>query len=144
MTENGELHGVRPSSIPICMRQYTEGVVLDPVISSSPVYDTKEYTDVPYLDSTSVFNEENEELTIFAVNRDMEEPMVLECDLRNFPGYRVVQHITLEHDDVKAVNTKDNPFNVIPGNRQDTRVEDGQLITTLNKLSWNVIRLAKA
>ena len=44
-------------------------------------------------------------LTIFAVNRDMEEPMVLECDLRNFPGYRVVEHNTLEHDDVKAVNT---------------------------------------
>ena len=144
MTENGGAAWRQTIFYPYMHASvYGRGVVLDPVISS-PMYDTKEYSDVPYLDSTSVFNEENEELTIFAVNRDMEDPMVLECDLRNFPGYRVVEHITLEHDDVKAVNTKDNPFNVVPGSRQDTKVEDGQLITTLNKLSWNVIRLARA
>ncbi|HZJ57920.1 MAG TPA: alpha-N-arabinofuranosidase [Clostridia bacterium] len=122
---------------------YGRGVVLDPVISS-PVYDTKEYSDVPCLDSTAVFNEEEEELTIFAVNRGMEDSLVLECDLRNFPGYRVLEHITMEHDDVKATNTRDNPYNVVPADRQDTEVADGQLTTRLKNLSWNVIRLGKS
>ena len=83
---------------------YGRGVALNPVVNS-PVYDTKEYSDVPCLDSTAVWNEENEELTIFAVNRDMEDSLVLECDSRNFPGYEVVEHIVMEHEDVKARNT---------------------------------------
>src|SRR5699024_7246293 len=105
---------------------YGRGVALNPIITS-PVYDTKEYSDVPYLDSTAIFNEEEEELTIFAVNRSMEDSLVLECDLRNFPDYNVVEHITMEHEDIKAVNTKDNPYNVVPTSKQGTEVRDGQL-----------------
>ena len=47
-----------------------------------------------------------------------------ECDLRNFPDI-AWEHITWNM--MMLTNTKDNPFNVIPGNRQDTRVEDGCL-----------------
>lgn len=41
--------------------------------SLSPKYDSKDFTDVPYLASTAVYNEENEQLTIFAVNRHLQE-----------------------------------------------------------------------
>lgn len=71
---------------------YGRGVALNPIVSS-PKYDSKDFTDVPFLESTAVYNEANEELTIFAANRDLEDALLLECDIRNFAGYGVVEHI---------------------------------------------------
>ena len=62
--------------------KYGRGCALNPVISS-PVYDCKAFTDVPYLESTGVYNEETEELTIFAVNRHLSEELELEADVRS-------------------------------------------------------------
>lgn len=121
---------------------YGRGNVLRPVIYS-PVYDCKEFEKVPYLEAIAVENDEKEELTIFAVNRDVDGALNLECDIRGLSGYRVIEHIVLEHDDIKAVNTKDNPYNVKPHNNGDAKVEDGVMMATLPKLSWNVIRLSK-
>jgi alpha-N-arabinofuranosidase len=121
---------------------YGRGVALNPVISS-PKYDSKDFTDVPYLESTAVYNEENDELAIFAVNRDLQESLLLECDIRNFKEYRVIEHIVLENNDIKARNTIDNPSNVAPHNRGNAKATDGYVQATLPKFSWNVIRLAK-
>lgn len=121
---------------------FGRGVALNPVIST-PKYDTKDFNDVPVLESAAVYNEEKEELTIFAINKDMTDDLALECDLRNFPGYKVVEHIVLKHNDVKAVNTEMNPFNVVPNRNGDAKVDDGIVTTKLQSLSWNVIRLAK-
>ena len=65
--------------------KYGRGYVLN-VVSQSPVYETSDFSDVPVLESTAVVNEENDELTIFAVNRDQEDVLELECDLRSFPN----------------------------------------------------------
>ncbi|MCX7711526.1 MAG: alpha-N-arabinofuranosidase [Clostridia bacterium] len=121
---------------------YGRGTVLNAVIDS-PKYDSKDFCDVPYLESTVVFNEEKDELTLFAVNRDLEDSMLMEVDLRDFQGYKLVEHIVLEHEDMKATNTKENPLNVVPHNKGNTSIEDGTAQILLNKLSWNVIRLAK-
>jgi alpha-N-arabinofuranosidase len=121
---------------------YGRGVALNPIVSS-PKYDSKDFTDVPYLESIAVYNEENEELTIFAVNRDLEESLLLECDIRNFEGYRVVEHIVLEHGDVKARNTYGNPNNVMPHKKGKAEARDGFVTANLSKFSWNVIRLAR-
>ncbi len=121
---------------------YGRGTVLNPIIDS-PVYDTKEFDAVPYLDSLAVYNEENDEITIFAVNRDLEHVLNLECDLRSFAGYTVAEHIVLENADLKAVNTEDNPNNVVPHNGGDAKLEAGTVTAGLPKASWNVIRLTK-
>lgn len=118
------------------------GYVLNPIIST-PKYDSKDYTDVPVLESIAVVNEEKDELTIFALNKDMEDSLAFECDVRNFEGYKVVEHIVLKHDDIYAVNTEANPYNVVPQNNGDAKLTDGTVTANLSKLSWNVIRLAK-
>jgi len=122
---------------------FGRGSVLQPVVYS-PVYDSKDYEEVPYLEAVAVVNEENDELTIFAVNRDTDNVLGLECDMRGMGKYRVIEHIVLEHDDIKAVNTKDNPDNVKPHNNGNASVQDGKVMADLPKLSWNVIRLSKA
>lgn len=121
---------------------YGRGAALHAVISS-PVYESKDFTDVPYLESIAVYNEDNEELTIFAVNRNPKEPLLLECDIRSFKDYRVFQHLVLEHEDIKAVNTEIHPYNVVPHDKGSARMQDGELTALLSKRSWNVIRLKK-
>jgi len=121
---------------------FGRGYALNPIISS-PVYDSKDYTDVPLLDATAVVNDEKEEITIFAVNKDTKDSLSLQCDLRSFEGYRVKEHIVLENDDVYAVNTELNPNNVAPHYRGNAKLSDGNLSADLSKLSWNVIRLVK-
>lgn len=121
---------------------YGRGTALNPIVSS-PVYDSKDFTDIPYLETTAVYNEEKDELTIFAVNRHQQDSLSLECDIRNFKDYKVVEHIVLENESTKAANTADHKSNVVPHNRGTARAAEGFVTAELKKLSWNVIRLAK-
>ena len=118
---------------------YGRGMALSPIVSS-PKYDTKDFNDVPYLESTAVYNEEKQEVTLFAVNRDLEEEMKLECDLRSFGNYELIEHVVLECNDLKSYNTVANQP-VVPTNSQKSKIEGGRLETVLSKASWNVIRL---
>ena len=121
---------------------YGRGTALRPV-TESPVYDCSDYEGVPYLDTSATLGEDGS-VTIFAVNRDPEEAMELEADLRCFGGLRVKEHIVLHHDDVKAVNTEENPDNVAPAQGDCGRMDGGRLTIALPALSWNVIRLEPA
>lgn len=118
---------------------YGRGIALQPVISS-PKYDSKEFTDVPYLDSIAVHNPEKEELTIFALNRSLEDSLTLECDVRSFSDYQIIEHIVLENENLKAVNTLESQA-VAPHNKGKAVLEGGSVVAPLSKHSWNVIRL---
>ena len=118
---------------------YGRGTVLRPVVES-PVYDCKNYEKVPCIDATAVLNDDGG-VTIFAVNRSMDDDILLEADLRAFGGLAVEEHIVLHHDDVKAVNTENTPMNVAPVSVRNPECEKGSLCVRLPALSWNVIRL---
>lgn len=122
--------------------KYGRGKALKPVIQA-PVYDNSTFGDVPVLDAVATVNEELNELTIFAVNRDKGAGLDFECDLRWLEGYSLIEHIVYEHPDLKATNTRDNPNNVIPHSNGNSKIEGGRLEAVLPKLSWNVIRLKK-
>jgi alpha-N-arabinofuranosidase len=122
--------------------QYGRGCVLH-TPATSPVYDSKDHTDVPLLESVVVYNEEEAYITLFAVNRDQTDALQLDCDIRSFSGYRVEEHIILEHEDVRASNTMENPNRVFPHNKGNAKLDNGLLAATLPKLSWNVIRLSQ-
>src|SRR5699024_4345612 len=120
---------------------YGPGVALNPVIDS-PKYDSKDFTDVPYLDASVVYNEANEEVVIFATNRHLEDTLRVDIDIRSFEGYDMVEHVVLENDDPKAVNTLTNQ-QVQPHNNGASFIEDDRLVGILPKMSWNMIRLRK-
>ena len=121
---------------------FGRGTVLQPVITSDR-YDSKDFTDVPYLDSIAVLSEAEDELTVFAVNRNLEGGLDFACHLRGFEGFQIVEHITLTHDDLKATNTAMQPENVVPKPNGNAQLEVGQIRARLPRASWNVIRLAK-
>ena len=88
-------------------------------------------------------NEEEDTLTIFAVNKSLDEDMEVSCDLRQFEGYKVAEtSIVLTNDDLKAVNTEAAPNTVAPTLSSATKLENGKLQTVFEKHSWNVIRLS--
>jgi alpha-N-arabinofuranosidase len=120
---------------------YGRGKALVPLIQS-PKYDTKEITDIPYLESVAVYNEELNEVTVFAVNRDLINTLPLEVDLRSFGNCKVLEHLVLENGDLKAKNSKDQPNRVLP-HKNGNALSDGTKVTaSLSKASWNVIRLS--
>ena len=90
---------------------------------------------IPYVESILVENDD-ESLTLFAVNRSLTESCTLELNLAGYEGYRPIQHRILTGDDLQAVNTKDAPDTVKPC---EAEVE-GEIV--LPAKSWNMIRFA--
>jgi alpha-N-arabinofuranosidase len=123
--------------------RYGSGSVLDLQVSS-PTYANPTFDAVPVLEAVATVNEERETLTIFAVNRGQDAVLPLECDLRGFKGYRVVEHLVLEHPDPKATNSAEAPNTVVSHGNGDASLDEGTLTATLPRLSWNVVRLGKA
>ena len=121
--------------------RYGRGTVLQPLVDG-PSHPTLEHGEISDIVSVAVYNEEAEEVTIFAVNRNLEEDILLTADVRCFQGYQVKEHIVLENDDLKAENGPDGE-KVMPKQVAAGKVEAGELQTMLKKATWNVIRLGK-
>lgn len=140
MTENGGDAWAQTIYYPFMhASNYGRGIALVPVVKSD-TYDTEHIKDIPYVETIAVLNEEKNELTVFAVNRSLEETIDLDIDLREFENAKLIEHIVLEHDDFKATNTVSNPKNVVPHNNGVTKIGTNYATASLNKHSWNVIR----
>ena len=105
-------------------------------------YDSKEYSDIPWLETVAVHNEEKDELTIFAVNRNLKEEMETEADICGFENYVLAEHLSLHNRDLKAVNSAKAEI-VFPVTQNNSRQEGTKLTVRLAPASWNVIRLKK-
>jgi alpha-N-arabinofuranosidase len=120
--------------------RYGRGIALNPLLTSTK-HDTADFTDVNDIESIAVYNPETGDVTIFAVNRDLETDILLECDIRSFPRHRIAEYIVLSHSDLKAHNGPDGEA-VAPKKISAGIIEDGTLKVSLGKASWNVIRLS--
>src|SRR5690606_7069952 len=104
--------------------------------------DSKDFTDVPYLDQSVIYNEENDELVIYAVNRNLEDTLMVDVDIRSFEGYKLIEHVTLVNEEAKAVNSIVSE-QVKPSICNDSYIENDTLVAVLPKMSWNMLRLKK-
>ncbi len=118
---------------------YGRGTALHSIVDS-PKYDSKDFTDVPFLDQSVVYNEESEELVIFAVNRSLDTQLLVDVDIRSFEGYKLAEQIVLKNENPKAVNSI-NDEQVKPEKGNDSYIENGTLTAVLPKMSWNMFRL---
>ena len=117
---------------------YGRGTSLLPKIVADK-HDTKHYNDVPDMDAAAVMDDAGN-VTIFAVNRDLTEPMVLDLDLRSFGDLRPAMHSVLHHDDMKAENTESAPDVVKPVILPCPKPGEPLVLPAA---SWNVIRFVK-
>ena len=118
--------------------KYGRGKALQAIVKS-PVYDCADYEGVPLIDAASVLDDEGN-VTVFCVNRDMREDFEIEIDLRSFGDLKFEEHIMLHHDDVKATNSEGNPLNVAPFAGSAAKLNNGKAYVVVPSLSWNVIR----
>lgn len=142
MTENGGKVWEQTIFYPFMhLSNYGRGYTLHTEIDS-PKHDTKEFTDVPDVESIATLSEDGENLTVFAVNRNLDEDVELCVSLLDFDGFEVIDAIEMSGYDVKAENGITScpvkPF------KKENPVIDGKIMSVpLKPLSWNVIRLAK-
>lgn len=120
---------------------YGRGEALQ-VLIDTPKHDTLEHEDVTDVEAVAVYKEETGEMTVFAVNRNLDEDMEVVCDLRSFEGFRVKEHLVLESQDLKAVNQYQKE-RVKPQQVKRSHMDGEILGAMLNKASWNVIRLVR-
>lgn len=119
---------------------YGRGMVLQGLLKSDK-HPTKKHDEITDVVGVPVWNEEQEVLTIFSVNRNLDEDVELTVDVRGFEGYRLREHIVLEHEDLKVANSAVEE-KVFP-RREGWSVLEGKILkSVLKKASWNVICLA--
>ena len=123
------------------MSKYARGNALKPIIDC-PKYDCKDFTDVPYLESVASYDEENEEVALFVVNRSMEEDVQLDVSLLGFEGYKAVAFESMDGYNVLQENTFDKE--VVKMHSNPVPATDGKNTEiNLKALSFNVIRFKK-
>lgn len=141
MTENGGQAWAQTIFYPYMHASvFGRGQALVPLVQS-PKYDTKDITDIPYLESIAVYDEQANGVTVFAVNRDLTNSLPLEIDLRSFGACSILEHIVLENDNLKATNTAGEPNRVTPKMTGNATADGSKINATLGKASWNVIRI---
>jgi alpha-N-arabinofuranosidase len=122
--------------------KYGRGTALNCIIES-PKYESNDFGMVDSLDSIAIHNEEEDSITIFAVNRDSGSDIEINYTLGGFSGYGKPEHICMTNPDLKAVNDMNYPDRVKPSQRNDAAIEGEKLKVIFPKLSWNVVRLIK-
>lgn len=142
MTENGGRAFRQTIFYPFkLMSKYARGSALKPIVES-PKYDCKEFTDVPYLETILTFDEENDEVVFFGVNRSMDENMPLELKLPGFDGYKAVSFESMDGYGVLETNGFDSEK--VTMHHNPVPETDGSVTTAeLKPLSFNVIRFKK-
>ena len=95
--------------------------------------------DVPYLKLAAVHDDDS--LTLFALNRHVDEPMEINVTARGFTKLSLEFGRALHDADLQAANTKDVPDRIRPKVLPSVEVKGNQVKATLPQASWTVLRL---
>ena len=97
--------------------------------------------EVPYLKCAAVHDVEGSFVTLFLLNRHLQEELALEVELRGLGAASVKLAQTLRHDDLSATNTRDAPDHVMPQSLKKVSLQEGRLSAVLPAASWSVVRV---
>ena len=134
------------------MSRFGHGRVLRAWIDA-PTYETSYYDPrgaeehrfalpaVPYLKLAAVHDPDACKLTLFALNRSLDQPLALEVEAKRITRLAVEQAQELRDDALTAVNAKDDPERIQPAPLADVAVQGAGLKAMLAPASWNIIRL---
>ena len=115
------------------------------VLSAQPIgpsYHSLRYGEVPMVDSVATHDPSTGELSVFSVNRSIEESVQLEIDLRAFPGYQLAGHLMLGDEDHRATNSEHQQNRVEP-RKTGVELGVGRAEVLLSPISWSLLRLVR-
>ena len=117
---------------------FGRGKVMLPAIES-PTYKSERFGDVPYIEAIGVVDEDEGHLTVFAVNRSLNDDIDFQIETRGFGKCRLSFRTEMISDDLKAENSADSE-KVRPIMIHEMRSEGRTFDFRLKKASWNMIR----
>jgi alpha-N-arabinofuranosidase len=129
------------------------GISIQPVVNG-PVFSTEQfalsasnqchaYENVQAIEAAAVHREDRDEVSIFLINRAVEDDIEVTLDVRGFDGYQLAEHVELYTDDLRKENSFEYPDVIQPLLNTRTKMDGGKVTAVTKKLSWNLIRLAK-
>lgn len=142
MTENGG--GIFEQTIfyPFMhMSNYARGsVLLSNLVCDK--HDSKEFTDIPDLDGVAVINDNEDEITVFAVNRCRTEDYLLSVNMLDCDGFSLVEHIEMAgYSPLDGNNFSASPVKPVSA---EIKKADGKATEIhIKPFSWNVLRFKK-
>jgi alpha-L-arabinofuranosidase len=89
----------------------------------------------------AVVADANGGVSLFLLNRDLQQEMKVAVDIRNFGHLAVKEASELHHSDLKAFNDKASPMRIKPEELGAIELGPDGIEVTLKPASWNVIRL---
>ena len=96
--------------------------------------------DTGNIDCVVVYNDEDNEIVVFAINRNLTGERQLDLEVQGLRCISVIEHCVMESDDFKAVNQYDHD-KVKPYQSENTKVIEHHIRIELPRLSWNMIRV---
>ena len=97
---------------------------------------------MPDIDSVSVLSDDENELTVFAVNRNEKEDVLFDVRLIEMDGMKPVEFIQMSGFGLKETNGFDSSP-VKPKNAELPELDGDRVQIKLPPLSWNVVRFKK-
>lgn len=119
------------------LSKYGNGTTMKSVVDA-PLYQSA-YGELPIVEPAVVYDEETDEVRIFALNCDQTEDVEFEMELQGYGQKKVKKHLVLAGDDYEVINTIEEPDRV--GMKEQPILDENSLSVVLPKMSWNVIIL---
>lgn len=119
--------------------KYGHGTVLRRT-ADFPERETTHHGKQKTVETACVFREEDDILTVFAMNCEPEDDVLLELDFRAFGPLRGLMRRELYSEDPWVGNTFEDEFCVVPRESSLEDAVDGKVQVLLKKHSWNVLR----
>jgi alpha-N-arabinofuranosidase len=138
MTENGGKAWAQSIFYPFMYGSINGRGAAMRIIKECDSYKTS-YADVPYLESSVIHDADNRTVTVFAVNRSLDEDMSLDLLFESLGDCKITEHIELYHDDLKATNSAEKQ-SIAPVKREIPDVSSQNHSVLLKKHSYNVIK----
>jgi alpha-N-arabinofuranosidase len=99
---------------------------------------------VPYLKLAAVHDEQAATLTLFALNRSVDDEISLRLSAAGFSELEIDRAVQMHDADLDAVNSRAGPDRVKPSTLFDAKAQGSLVSATLLPASWNVIRVKEA
>ncbi len=119
---------------------YAKGKVLQSKIQGG-TYSCVDFESVPYVDSVIVWNPDDHELVVFAVNRSESDFQKIGGYTENFELSEVIECIQLTAENKKQTN-RENHTAVVPKKNQHVNIQNnGYFEVEVKPLSFNMLRI---
>jgi alpha-L-arabinofuranosidase len=119
--------------------QFAQGAVLN-LLVESPTYEVSGFDKVPYVDVAGSFNSQDGKMSLFILNRDLAKAHAVEVAWEDVAPARATASFLLTGDDLKAVNSFQNPQRVAPIPFEKPSVVGGRTRFEVPARSYTVIQ----